>query len=113
MVKAADSGNTYQLGLIDRGQLRMVYLNDAGSTVQNVWRVEEPVSADASMTTTDANAAMGTQSSTTTDMSTSSDMNATTNDSKESKVKYKENGAKTKIKTEDGKVKIKQKKVDD
>jgi hypothetical protein len=115
MVTAADSGNTYQLGLIDRGQLRMVYLNDNGATVNNVWRVEMD-----SMSTTDANAAMGTQSDlnstgTTSDMSTStstSDMN-TSGDQSQSKMKVKENGVKTKIKSEDGKVKIKQKKVDD
>ena len=110
MVTAADSGNTYQLGLIDRGQLRMVYLNDAGTTVQNVWRVEDTTG---DMNATDANAEMGTQSSTTTsDMSTTTDVNAN-NESQDSKIKYKENGVKTKIKSGDGKVKIKQKKVDD
>jgi hypothetical protein len=108
MVNAVDSGNTYQLGIIDRGQLRMEYLNDNGATVANVWRVEE-VPAD-TMTTTDANAAMGT------DVNASSNMNATdanASSEKETKMKWKENGVKTKIKTGDGKTKIKQKKVDD
>jgi len=105
MVKAVDTGNVYQLGIIERGQLRTEYLNDAGATVANVWRTEDMNTAG-SLTTSDANAAMGT------DMSTSTDTNVSNTD-KETKVKWKENGVKTKIKTEGGKVKIKQKKVDD
>lgn len=103
MVKTAEGKDAYQLGLIDRGQMKMEYLNEDGTAVASVWRVEDTSGA---MTTTDANAAMGVQ--TTTDES----MN-TTNDVKETKTTWKENGVKTKIKTGEGKVKIKQKKVDD
>lgn len=117
MVKAVDSGNTYQVGLIERGALRMEYLNETGATVANVWRTEEMNTAG-SLNTTDANAAMGTGTTGSTDMgtstSTSTDMSSgATTGGGESKVKVKENGVKTKIKSENGKVKIKQKKVDD
>ena len=96
MVKTADDTNAYQLGLIERGQLRMEYLNEDGSTVTNIWRTEE-------MVTTDANAAMDAQT----------DMSAEVKDDKETKTVIKETGVKTKIKSDDGKVKIKQKKIDD
>lgn len=104
MVKAADSGNVYQLGVLERGQIRMEYLHEDGSSVTNVWRVEEPAIADMSSTST--NAALGnTEAAATTEQAPTEE--------KELKTKWKENGVKTKIKTEEGKVKIKQKKVDD
>jgi hypothetical protein len=115
MVKAVDTGNVYQLGIIERGQMRMEYLNESGTTVANVWRTEEMNTAG-SLNTTDANAAMGTQGTMNSDMNNSSSMSSgmnNANSGKETKMKWKENGVKTKIKTEDGKVKIKQKKVDD
>jgi hypothetical protein len=105
MVRAVDTGNVYQLGIIERGQLRTEYLNDAGATVANVWRVDDMNTAG-SMSTTDANAAMDGN------MSNATHSNMSSAD-KEAKMKWKENGTKTKIKSEDGKVKIKQKKVDD
>jgi len=102
MVKTSGGTNAYQLGLIERGQLRMEYLNEDGTTATNVWRTEE-------LTSTDANAAMDSQNSMSGSTTTTSEMNA---DEKQTKIKSTENGVKTKIKTGDGKVKIKQKKVD-
>jgi hypothetical protein len=113
MVKAVDTGNTYQIGLIEGGQLRMVYLNDNGSTVNNIWRTEEMNTA-AELNTTDANAAMGQSATTSSDMNMNNASGTSGNTgSKETKMKVKENGVKTKIKTDSNKVKIKQKKVDD
>lgn len=103
MVKAADSGNVYQLGLLERGQLRMEYFHEDGSLVTNVWRVEEPA---ADMNSTSTNAAMDSEP-------TPATTEAMPAEEKEMKTKWKENGVKTKIKSDDGKVKIKQKKVDD
>lgn len=92
-------GDAYKLGIIEQGQLRTDYLNEDGSSVVNIWRVEE-------LNTTDANAAMAPGA----DMSTAT---STDDSEKETKIKWKENGVKTKIKAGDGKVKIKQKKIDD
>ena len=105
MVKTSGGTNAYQLGLIERGQLRMEYLNEDGTSATNVWRTEE-------ITTTDANAAMDSQNTmSSTTITTSPEVAAS--DEKETKTEWKENGVKTKIKSGDGKVKIKQKKVDD
>jgi hypothetical protein len=99
MVQAADSGNTYQLGLIERGQLRMEYLNDMGATVPNVWRTEE-MDSTSTLNATDANAAMGTEGTVTSE---------TPAQTEESKMKAKEGETKTKVKVEDDKTKVKQK----
>lgn len=119
-----DSTGTYQIGLLDRGQLYMQYLDENGVTVGDVWRVEE-VDSTGAMTTTDANAAMDNSQST---MSSTSDANATTSDMNQSQtatdpsqqvteIKSKEgkteieyaDGSETKIKTEKDKLKIKTK----
>ena len=46
-------------------------------------------------------------------MDAQTDMSTEVKDDKETKTVIKENGVKTKIKSDDGKVKIKQKKIDD
>lgn len=92
----------------------MEYLNESGNSVANVWRTEVEA---ADMSSTSANAAMDNSTNSTTDATTTeSGMAAgdgSSADKKEMKKKWKENGVKTKIKADDGKMKIKQKKVDD
>lgn len=108
MVKVGDGSSAYQLGLIEKGQMRTVHLKEDGSSVEQIWRIEEDT-----LSTTDANAAMdGSGTTTTTEMTTATETPATS-DEKETKMKWKENGVKTKIKSGDGKTKIKQKQVDD
>jgi len=63
MVKTAD-GDSYQLGIIERGQLRTEYAKEDGSSIINIWRVEEVP------TTTDANATMDSQNNMSTEVST-------------------------------------------
>jgi len=55
MVKTNSGNNAYQIGLLQRGQMSMQYLDDNGATVADVWRVETD-----SMSSTQSNAAMGT-----------------------------------------------------
>lgn len=57
MVKTAEGKDAYQLGLIDRGQFHNEYLNEDGSSVASVWRVDEM-----NMNSSSTNAAMGDQS---------------------------------------------------
>jgi hypothetical protein len=42
MVRTADSSNSnaYQIGLLQRGQMSMQYLDENGASVANVWRVD-------------------------------------------------------------------------
>lgn len=121
-----DSTGTYQIGLLDRGQLYMQYLDENGVTVGDVWRVEE-VDSTGVMTSTETNAAMGSDMNTNQNvtnqstMSTTSDMNqtqtATDPSNQVTEIKTKEgkteieyaDGSETKIKTEKDKIKIKTK----
>ena len=121
-----DSTGTYQIGLLDRGQLYMQYLDENGVTVGDVWRVDE-VDSTGVMTTTETNAAMGSDMNTNQNvnnqstMGTTSDMNqtqtATDPSQKVKEIKTKEgkteieyeDGSETKIKTEKDKIKIKTK----
>jgi len=57
MVKTGEGKDAYQLGLIDRGQVHNEYLNEDGSSVASVWRVDEM-----NMSSSSTNAAMGEQS---------------------------------------------------
>lgn len=50
-IKTGEGKSAYQIGLLDRGQLHNEYLNEDGSAVAGVWRVEE-------LTSTTENAAM-------------------------------------------------------
>lgn len=121
-----DSTGTYQIGLLDRGQLYMQYLDENGVTVGDVWRVDE-VDSTGVMTTTETNAAMGSDMNTNQNvtnqstMGTTSDMNqtqtATDPSNQVTEIKTKEgkteieyaDGSETKIKTEKDKIKIKTK----
>ncbi|MBB1286613.1 hypothetical protein HRH25_19695 [Flavisolibacter sp. BT320] len=121
-----DSTGTYQIGLLDRGQLYMQYLDENGVTVGDVWRVEE-VDSTGVMTSTETNAAMGSDMNTNqsatnqSTMGNTSDMNqtqtATDPSSQVTEIKTKEgkteieyaDGSQTKIKTEKDKIKIKTK----
>lgn len=123
-----DSTGTYQIGLLDRGQLYMQYLDENGVTVGDVWRVEEVDSTG--VMTSETNAAMGSDMNSTNQstMSNTSDMNQSTGtnqtqsqstdpSSQVTEIKTKEgkteieyaDGSQTKIKTEKDKIKIKTK----
>jgi hypothetical protein len=128
MVKTNSGADAYQIGLLQGGQLNMQYLDESGVSVNDVWRVEDSTSMNA----TQSNAAMdnsGTtsgnwssdasnsqQSSTSTDMnnqsgnmnSQSGDMNNQSSNSGKSKLKIKNaDGSETKIKTKNGETKVK------
>ncbi|RYF86820.1 MAG: hypothetical protein EON98_02490 [Chitinophagaceae bacterium] len=111
MVSGVDTGNVYQLGIIQNGQMHSEYLNDNGVTVANVWRTEENMGTAGSLNSTDANAAMGSQDNMNSSSSmSSSDMNSSmsTDTKTKSKTKIKNaDGTETKIKVKDGKTKIK------
>ena len=111
---------TYQIGLIDRGQLFMQYLDENGATVSDVWRVEE-VDSTGVMTSTDMGSGMNQSATNQSSMGTTSDMQqsqSTTDPSSQvTEIKTKEgkteieyaDGSQTKIKTEKDKIKIKTK----
>lgn len=102
MVKTNDGVDAYQLGILDRGQMRTEIVGEDGVALSNYWRTEEMNNTTGTMSTMDANAAMGTGST------------ATVESDGEKTVIKDEKGMKTKIKTKDnGKVKIKSKKTDD
>lgn len=74
-VKVTDGKDAYQVTLIENGQMRSEWIGEDGSTVQNVYRVEEEDNAAADMNsntgtgTTDPNAAAPSGSVNTTDAS--------------------------------------------
>jgi len=102
MLKAADGKDVYQINLLDHGQSRMEWVGDDGTTAMNIYRTDDVNASTGmngttnntiSMTTTESNAAMDTQSI----------------DAKKSKTKIiHEDGSKTKIKTKNGKTKVKE-----
>lgn len=113
MVKTAEGKDAYQIGLLQRGQMSMQYLDESGTTVANVWRTEEMNNAGA-LNSTQSNAAMGTDATmgSNSTMGDGSNMNSTQSatGAKESKIKIEHaDGSETKIKTENGKTKIKTK----
>lgn len=119
MVRTQGDSNTYQVGLIQGGQLNTQYLNESGATVNDVWRTEDSTSMDS----TQSNAAMGSsstsgnwssdassqQSTMSTDMnSNAGDMNNQSAEKGKTKLKIKHaDGSETKIKTKDGQTKVK------
>lgn len=119
MVRTQGDSNTYQVGLIQGGQLNMQYLDENGTTVNDVWRTEDSTG----MNSTQSNAAMDSsstsgsmssdansqQSSMSTDVnSQAGDMNTPSSDKGKSKLKIKHaDGSQTKIKTKDGQTKVK------
>ncbi|GAA4733287.1 hypothetical protein [Flavisolibacter ginsenosidimutans] len=134
MVKTAEGKSAYQIGLIDRGQVHNDYLNEDGSSVASVWRVDTT-----NMTSSSANAAMGDENmnmnaadtssnpngkhytgnhknNTSAGVNTSTDMQTTTGDDNMSNGKSKSktkiqnsDGTVTKIKSTENKTKIKTK----
>lgn len=118
MVRTQGDSNTYQVGLIQGGQLNMQYLNESGATVNDVWRTEDSASMNATQNNAamDSNSTSGSmnsdasqQSSMSTDMnSNAGDMNNSSSDKGKSKLKIKHaDGSETKIKTKDGQTKVK------
>lgn len=111
MVKTNNGNSTYQIGLIDRGQISMHYLDENGVTVNDVWRTENMNSG--SMTSTQSNAAMGADghmNHQNMQHHNSSMMNdqGQSKEVKDAKIKLEyADGTETKIKTEKGKTKVK------
>jgi hypothetical protein len=127
MVRTADSADTYQIGLLQGGQLNMQYLNESGATVTNVWRVDS-IDNTGAMNSMQSNAAMGSdasmsngsnsqsasgmngQSGSNSDLSSGTSNGQSSSAATESKVKIEHaDGSETKIKTKDGKTKVKTK----
>ena len=108
MVKTADGNNSYQIGLLNHGQLHNEYLNEEGVSVANIWRTEEM-----NMSSTSANTAMDTQGATSTDLnSASKDMNVSADTTGKPKMKStttNADGTKTITKTKNGRTKTKTK----
>jgi hypothetical protein len=128
MVKTNSGNSAYQIGLLQHGQLTNQYFDENGATVADVWRVED----SASMSSTQSNAAMNNngsssmstdanQSSSSTDSNSQSatssdtnnqsatgDANAQSADKGKAKMKIKNaDGSETKIKVKDGHMKVK------
>jgi hypothetical protein len=57
MVKTAEGNDAYQIGLLQRGEMNMQYLDENGATVANVWRVDSLDNAGG-MNSMQSNAAM-------------------------------------------------------
>ncbi|MDB5252509.1 MAG: hypothetical protein JWP27_1678 [Flaviaesturariibacter sp.] len=124
-IRGANGQDLYQVTVLDNGMSRSEYLSADGSTVAaiDVFRTDnmEMNANTGSWNTTSNNAAMGSNSgqdmnnSNTSDMSTNSDMNAntsTSNGTMGTKTKSKvvdQNGNVLKVKTKEGKTKIKEK----
>jgi hypothetical protein len=106
MVKSAEGNNAYQLGLIERGQVRNEYLNEDGSSVTSIWRTEEMTNA--ALNNADSSAAL--QSNSNSASSATDDMNANMDAATKTKTKIKyADGTQTKIKVKNGKTKVKTK----
>lgn len=119
MVKTNHGVSTYQLGLLQNGQLSMQYLDENGASVADVWRTEDSTSMNAmqSNAAMDSNgnmnnSSMSNSSTTTTEsMSTGSEnnTNGSAADKGKSKLKIKNaDGSIDKVKMKNGQL-IKQK----
>jgi hypothetical protein len=138
MVKTNTGNDTYMIGLLNRGQLSMHYLDESGATVSDVWRTEDY----GTMQSTQSNAAMDGQQSDMNNQATQGTQGAVVNpgtvnnaadtqmpdqsdientqtsdlgteqsaEGTKSKMKIEHpDGSETKIKTKDGKTKVKTK----
>jgi hypothetical protein len=104
MVKTNGGNEAYQVGLLQRGQMQMQYLDENGATVSDVWRTEE---VDSTMQSTQSNAAMNDGSMNSgTNNTQSSDMNTQSNNGTNSGMKQENaDGSDMKMKSKDGKTK--------
>jgi hypothetical protein len=104
MVKTNGGNEAYQVGLLQRGQMQMQYLDENGATVSDVWRTEE---VDSTMQSTQSNAAMNDGSMNSgTNNTQSSDMNTQSTNGTNSGMKQENaNGSDMRMKSKDGKTK--------